>query len=236
VNGLFVTGTDTGVGKTVVAAGIVCSLRARGRSVGVAKPIQSGALTLDPDGDAMLLKRWTKVAESPGELAPFCFAAPLAPSVAAELEDRRIDRAELLEYVNAVAARYEAIVVEGAGGLLVPLGDDWTIADLVRDLALPLLVVARAGLGTVNHAALTVHAARGLGLEPVGVVLNGPVDDTTPENARLIERIADVPVLGHLPQLDGELTGERLARAVEDTIDVDALEGVAIRQREVAHV
>jgi dethiobiotin synthetase len=236
VNGLFVTGTDTGVGKTVVAAGIVCALRARGRSVGVAKPVQSGALTLDPGGDAMLLKRWTKVAESPGELAPFCFAAPLAPSVAAELEDRRIDRAELLEYVNAIAARYEAIVVEGAGGLLVPLGDDWTIADLVRDLALPLLVVARAGLGTVNHAALTVRAARGLGLEPVGVVLNGPVDDTTPENARLIERIADVPVLGHLPQLDGELTGERLARAVEDTIDVDALEGVAIRQREVAHV
>ena len=236
MNGLFVTGTDTGVGKTVVAAGIVCALRARGRSVGVAKPVQSGALTLDPGGDAMLLKRWTKVAESPGELAPFCFAAPLAPSVAAELEDRPIDRAELLEYVNAVAARYDAIVVEGAGGLLVPLGDNWTIADLVRDLALPLLVVARAGLGTVNHTALTVRAARGLGLEPVGVVLNGPVDDSTPENARLIERIADVSVLGHLPQLDGELTGERLARAVEDTIDVDALEGVAIRQREVAHV
>jgi len=236
VNGLFVTGTDTGVGKTVVAAGIVCALRARGRSVGVAKPVQSGALTFDPDGDAMLLKRWTKVAESPGELAPFCFAAALAPSVAAELEDRRIDRAELLEYVNAVAARYEAIVVEGAGGLLVPLGDDWTIADLVRDLALPLLLVARAGLGTVNHTALTARAARGLGLEPVGVVLNGPVDDSTPANTRLIERIADVPVLGHLPQLDGELTGERLARAVEDTIDVDVLEGVAIRQREVAHV
>jgi dethiobiotin synthetase len=236
VNGLFVTGTDTGVGKTVVTAGIVCALRARGRGVGVAKPVQSGALTLDPDGDAMLLKRWTRVAESPGEITPFSFAAPLAPSVAAELEHRRIDREELLAYVRAVAARYEAIVVEGAGGLLVPLGDDWTIADLARDLGLPLLVVASAGLGTVNHSALTVRVARELGLEPVGVVLDGPADDSTPANARLIERTAGVPVLGHLPQLDGELTGERLARAVEDTIDVDVLEGVALRQREVAHV
>ena len=83
MNGLFVTGTDTGVGKTVVTAGIVCALRARGHSVGVAKSVQSGALTLDPEGDAMMLKRWTKVAESPGEIAPFSFAAPLAPSVEA---------------------------------------------------------------------------------------------------------------------------------------------------------
>ena len=236
MNGLFVTGTDTGVGKTVVTAGIVCALRARGHSVGVAKPIQSGALTLDPEGDAMLLKRWTRVRESPGEITPFAFAAPLAPSIAAELENRTIDRDEVLSDVRVLASRYESVVVEGAGGLLVPLGEDWTIADLARDLALPLLVVARAGLGTVNHSALTVRVARELGLEAAGVVLNGPADESTRENARMIERLAGVPVLGHTPHLDGELTGERLARLVEDTIDVDALEGVAIRQREVAHV
>jgi dethiobiotin synthetase len=126
--------------------------------------------------------------------------------------------------------------MEGAGGLLVPLAEDWTIADLARDLALPVLVVARAGLGTVNHSALTVRVARESGLEPVGVVLNGRADASTETNARLIERIADVPVLGHVPQLDGELTGERLGRLVEDTIDVDVLAGVAISQREVAHV
>jgi dethiobiotin synthetase len=236
VNGLFVTGTDTGVGKTVVTAGIVCALRARGHAVGVAKPVQSGALTLDPEGDAMLLKRWTRVAESPGEIAPFSFAAPLAPSVAAELEGRAVDRAYVLAHVRAVAERYEAVVVEGAGGLLVPLGEDWTIADLARDLALPVLVVARAGLGTVNHSALTVRVARDAGLDPIGVILNGPTDDSTGANARLIERVADVPVLGHMPQLDGELTGERLGRLVEDTIDVDVLAGVAIREKEVAHV
>jgi dethiobiotin synthetase len=236
VNGLLVTGTDTGVGKTVVTAGVVCALRARGHAVGVVKPVQSGALALDPEGDAMLLKRWTRVAESPGEIAPFSFAAAFAPSVAAELEGRAVDRAYLLAHLRAVAERYEAIVVEGAGGLLVPVGEDWTIADLARDLALPVIVVARAGLGTVNHSALTVRVARDAGLEPVGVVLNGPADDSTATNARLIERIAEIPVLGHVPQLDGELTGERLGRLVEANIDVDVLEGVAIRQREVAHV
>ena len=79
MNGLFITGTDTGVGKTVLTAGIACALRARGHSVGVAKPVQSGALAADPYGDAQLLKRWTRVAESPGEIAPFSFSAPLAP-------------------------------------------------------------------------------------------------------------------------------------------------------------
>ena len=236
MNGLFVTGTDTGVGKTVLTGGIACALRARGHAVGVAKPVQSGALAGDPYGDAQLLKRWTRVGESPGELAPFSFSAPLAPSIAAELEGRVVDRDEAVAHVRAIASRYDAVLVEGAGGLLVPLGQDWTVADLALDLALPVLVVARAGLGTVNHSALTVRVARQLGLEPIGVILNGPADDSTPANARLIERLAGVPVLGHTPPLDGELTGERLGRLVEDNVDVDALAGVAIRSREVAHV
>jgi len=236
VNGLFVTGTDTGVGKTVLTAGIVCALRARGHAVGVVKPVQSGALAADPDGDAMLLKRWTGVADAAEEIAPFAFAAPLAPLVAAELEGRSIDRAEAVAAVRSVAGRYESVLVEGAGGLLVPLAEDWTIADLAVELALPVLVVARAGLGTVNHSALTVRALRELGLEPVGVVLNGTADRSSATNAALIERLAAVPVLGHTPLLGGELTGERLRRLVEDNVDVDALAGVAIRPREVAHV
>jgi dethiobiotin synthetase len=236
VNGLFVTGTDTGVGKTVLTGGIACALRGRGHSVGVAKPVQSGALAGEPDGDAMLLKRWTGVAEQPDEIAPFSFAAPLAPVVAAELEGRTIDRDELVAGVSAIASRYDSVLVEGAGGLLVPLGEDWTIADLAADLALPVLVVARAGLGTVNHTALTVGAVRRLGLEPVGVILNGPADESSRTNPRLIAQVAQVPVLGHTPQLDGRLTAERLRRLVEDNVDVDALVGVAIRPREVVHV
>jgi dethiobiotin synthetase len=236
VNGLFVAGTDTGVGKTAVTAGVVLALRGRGYSVGVVKPIQSGALAADPDGDAMLLKCWTGVAESASELAPYSFAAPLAPLVAAEVEGREVHLAEVVESVHAVADRYESVIVEGAGGLLVPVGADWTVADLACALGLPVLVVARAGLGTVNHSALTVLALRGLGLEPIGVVLNGAEDDSSQRNAELIERLADVPVLGRTPWLEGELTGERLRELIEENVDVGALAGAAIHPKEVARV
>ena len=236
MNGLFVTGTDTAVGKTVLTAGIAAALRARGHSVGVAKPIQSGALATDPDGDAMLLKRWTGVAESASEIAPYSFAAPLAPLVAAELEGREVHLAKVVEAVQAVADRYESVIVEGAGGLLVPVGADWTVADLACALGLPVLVVARAALGTVNHSALTVLAVRGLGLEPIGVVLNGAEDDSSQRNAELIERLADVPVLGWTPWLEGELTGERIRQLIEENVDVGALAGAAIHPKEVARV
>jgi dethiobiotin synthetase len=227
-----VTGTDTGVGKTVVTAGIVAALRARGHDVGVAKPLQSGALADDPSGDAMLLRQWTRVPETAAEIAPYSFAAALAPSVAAELEERTVTLSDALGAVQAIAEQHDAVVVEGAGGLIVPLGPGWTVADFAVALALPVLVVARAGLGTVNHSALTVQALRSLGLDPVGVVLNGPADESSRRNAQLIEELADVRVLGHTPVLAGELDVRAL---VEDNIDLDAVTG-AINPKEVARV
>jgi dethiobiotin synthetase len=229
MRGLFVTGTDTGVGKTVITAGLVRALRARGHAVGVAKPVQSGALAADVEGDAMLLKTWTGVTDPIEEIAPFCFSAPLAPVVAAALEGRTLALAEVAERVRALAAGYEeGLIVEGAGGLLVPVGEDWTIGDLARELDLPLLVVARAGLGTVNHTVLSVVAARQLGLETVGVVLNGSGDDSSRTNGRLIERLAAVPVLGRTPELAGEPTAERLQRLVEENVDLDTLARLAV--------
>ena len=223
MNGLFVTGTDTGVGKTVVTAALALALHARGVDAGVVKPVQSGALADDPEGDAALLKRWTGVPESVDEIAPYCFAAPLAPLIAAELEGCAVSLADAAAAVEAVAARHEAVLVEGAGGLLVPAGPGWTIGDLAAELGLPLLVVARAGLGTVNHTALTVLAARQLGLRVAGVVLNGPADDSSRENARMIEELAEVQMLGHTPALDGELTTERLLLLAEENLDVHAI-------------
>jgi dethiobiotin synthetase len=234
VNGLFVTGTDTGVGKTVLTAGLTLALRARGLDAGVAKPVQSGALAGDPEGDAALLKRWTGVPESVDEIASFCFAAPLAPLVAAELEGRVVSLADAARAVGDVAARHETVLVEGAGGLLVPAGPGWTIGDLAAELDLPLLVVARAGLGTVNHTALTVLAARQLGVEVVGVVLNGAADESSRENGRLIEDLVDAPVLGRTPALEGELTPEGLRLLAEEHIDVDTLIRAATHETEVS--
>jgi dethiobiotin synthetase len=236
VTGLFVTGTDTGVGKTVVTAGIVAALRVRGLDVGVAKPLQSGAVAEDPAGDAALLRRWTGVADTASEIAPHSFAAPLAPLVAAELEGRTVTLADAVDAVRAIADRHNAVVVEGAGGLMVPLGLGWTVADLAGELALPVLVVARAGLGTVNHSVLTVRTARSLGLDVVGVVLNGGVDESSARNASMIEELANVSVLGQTPLLEDELTGGRLRELIEQNIDVDTLVGAAIHPKEVARV
>jgi dethiobiotin synthetase len=202
VRGLFVTGTDTGVGKTVVTAAIALALKARGVDVRVVKPVQTG------DGDADTLRRLAELEDSPEQIAPFSFAAPLAPLVAARLEGLELD---LDAVASAVRRRSrELTLVEGVGGLLCPMGPDWTIADLAARLALPLLVVARAGLGTVNHTLLTVEEARRRGLEVAGVVLNGPVDESTAANTELIESFGGGPVLAKVPWLDGEITSDRL--------------------------
>jgi dethiobiotin synthetase len=224
VRGVFVTGTDTGVGKTVVTAALCLALRRRGLDAGVVKPVQSGNRAADPDGDAMLLKRWVGLSEEPEEIAPYSFAQPLAPLVAARLEGRPLDLEEVGARMRALARRHELCLVEGAGGLVVPMGPGWTVADLAAALALPLLVVARAGLGTVNHTLLTVREARRYGLEVVGVVMNesapiAPEDDPSlATNAELIESLGGVPVLARVPWLGEEIGRERLAR-----LDLDRL-------------
>jgi dethiobiotin synthetase len=224
MNGLFVTGTDTGVGKTVVTAGLALALRARGFSVGVAKPIQSGHLADDPAGDAMQLKTLAGLAEEAAEIVGYAFAEPLAPLVAARLAGEPIEPASLVEHVRHVAAGRDVVLVEGAGGLLVPIAEGWTIADLARALGLPLLVVARPGLGTVNHTLLTLRAAAELGLSAAGVVLNGKADDASvPTNAELIESFAGIPVLGRLPWHEGELTSASLLALIERHLDLDRL-------------
>lgn len=208
--GLFVTATDTGIGKTVVTAALALALAARGRHPSVMKPVQTGNLADDPAGDAMILERLAGVPVA----NVYAFRQPVAPLVAARAAGRAIELAPILERARALAS---PLLVEGAGGLLVPVGEGWTIADLACALDFPLVVVARAGLGTVNHTALTVRVARGEGLEVAGVVLNEhgcPPDPSWDTNAALIEELASVPVLGRLRSLP-ELTRDALRAAAE---------------------
>jgi dethiobiotin synthetase len=177
--GLFITGTDTGVGKTYVAALIARSLAAAGRRVGVYKPAASGCRR-EGGGwvseDALAL--W-EAAGRPGELdrvCPQCFAAPLAPHLAAEAEGKRLDPARLRDGLDYWRERSEILLVEGAGGLMSPLGEEEYVADLAHDFGFPLVIVTRNVLGTINATLQTLITAAVFreGLAVAGVVLNHP--------------------------------------------------------------
>ncbi len=222
MRGLFVTGTDTGVGKTEVATALVAGGRARGLDVGAMKPAQSGVEDGLPT-DADRLREAAGGTDPAGLVCPYSLRAPLAPAVAARLEGVEISFAHVLACAAELARRHAALVVEGAGGLLVPLTASETYADLAVALGMPVIVVARAGLGTVNHTALTCEALRGRGLAVAGVVLNratAEADPSEPHNAAEIERLAGARVLVSLPhepdaRLRGRLLADRLAVAVQ---------------------
>jgi dethiobiotin synthetase len=169
--GLFVTGTGTEVGKSVAAAVIARAGHARGERVAVFKPAVSG---LDEGGEAdhELLRRASGSGQSDDEIAPYRYGPPVSPHLAAELAGAAIEPAALRAAAAAAAASADLLVCEGVGGLLVPLTAGYLVRDLALDLGYPLVVVAPAGLGTINHTLLTVEAARAAGLEVAAVVLN----------------------------------------------------------------
>ena len=198
--GLFITGTDTGVGKTFVARGMVSALRARGRRVGVMKPVETGCgggMTRRAT-DALALRSAAGSKVSLDHICPYRLDAPLAPDVAARLENVRIDPQVILAAFRVIDADHDLTLVEGAGGLLVPIVERYSMADLARDLELPLLVVVDSKLGAINHTLLTLEAAAARGLAVRGYVLNhaAAADEAAATNASMLERCTDVPCLG----------------------------------------
>lgn len=201
MRGLFVTATDTGVGKTEVACALLAGARAGGLDAVGMKPAQSGLVAGEPS-DAERLRAAADGVEPLDAICPYTFAPPLAPAVAARLEGRAVSLDRILEAARALAARHAALLVEGAGGLLVPLTERETYAELAVALALPVLVVARAGLGTVNHTALTVEALRRRGLAVAGIVLNrtsAADDPSVPHNAGEIAHLTGITPAAVLP-------------------------------------
>jgi dethiobiotin synthetase len=191
----FITGTDTGVGKTVAAATLCIAEREVGRTVLYAKPVQTG-LEREEAGDAAFVAAAAKVPV----VECLRFPDPLAPAVAAERVGAAIDVAGLLADLTKAADGFDRVVVEGAGGLLVPLWDDVTMADLAGALGAGLVVVTRPTLGTLNHTALTLEAARSRGLPVDGLVISGwPADPDVTEQTNLERLSAMAPVLGLLP-------------------------------------
>ena len=209
--GIFITGTDTGVGKTHVTALILSELRRRGVRAAAFKPIACGAGgRRDAEIYAAIMNR-----EQPLDtINPVYLRHPLAPSVAAKLERKRIDLSPILRAYRQLMAEYAVVLVEGAGGLLVPIRDNYFVADLARRLELPLLVVARLGLGTINHSLLTVRQARSMGLNVCGIVLNDTVGGrrglAAKTNIQTVPRLCATPLLGVVPHGKNGLQAARL--------------------------
>ncbi len=203
MRGLFVTGTGTEVGKTVVAAVVARTLAGAGRRVAVFKPAVTG-LEAETEPDHALLRRAAGSAQSDQEIAPYRFQPPVSPHLGAELAGREIDPGLLRAGARGACEGADVLVVEGVGGLLVPLTLGYSVRDFARDLGLPLVVAAAPGLGTINHTLLTIEAAATAGIEVRLVVLTPwPADPSAVErsNRETIERLSDKPV-ATLPQLD----------------------------------
>ena len=203
MRGLFITGTDTGVGKTYVTAALARALARQGLKVGAYKPVATGVAT-DADGrpywaDVETLAAALADRQDDERICPQRFRAPAAPPVAAGLEGARVDAQLLRAGANWWRGRVDILLVEGVGGLLCPLTHDETIADLAGDLGFPLLIVSRQALGTINHTLLTIEVARSRGLRMAGVVLNevqpAASDASAGTNADEIESRGQVPVL-----------------------------------------
>ena len=213
MRGIFVTATDTEVGKTVLAAAICAALAARGERVAAFKPVVTG-VDEEPDvwpRDHELLARVATVRQLPQDVAPLEFGPPVSPHLAAEMAGRPIEPHELAAAAQRAGESADALVAEGVGGLLVPLTPGYLVRDLAVELNLPVVIAARTGLGTINHTLLTIEAARAVGLDVAAVVMTpwpGEPDEMVRSNRDTIERFGAVSVVGLPPT-----TPETLAEA-----------------------
>lgn len=225
--GFFITGTDTGVGKTVIAGALILFIKSLGLTVCGMKPIETGCMksenreqraesevkdTLLIAADGIFLQGISDVDEPINSVVPICLKNPLAPFPAAEIEGIPVDIEKIKKAYTKLSEKYDAVVVEGIGGLLVPIKQDYFVLDLARDLGLPMIVVSRPSLGTINHTLLTINYAIKEGLNVAGIIINysQPPEKTLAEktNPEVIRQISPVPILGVFPYLEDTESNE----------------------------
>ena len=204
--GVFITGTDTGVGKTYVSAGIASTLKCRGVDVGVMKPAETGCKMRDGllmPRDALRLMKAARVNDPLSLVNPYKFRQPIAPAVAGELEGKTIDPARIITAFQTLSKRHDFMIVEGAGGIMVPLSGKYAYLDLAKKMGLPVLIVARPGLGTINHTMLTIAALKGRNIDIAGIVINYALEQKTglaeKTSPAAIEKMSNVRIMGIIP-------------------------------------
>lgn len=197
--GVFITSTDTGVGKTIVCSIIARGLITRGIDVGIMKPVQTGT-----KADTGFLIKTTGVKDPDFLINPYFAKKTLAPVVAFKLERKDIDIGRIKEAFKKLSSRHQFMIVEGIGGILVPIKNNYSVLDLIVDLDLPIIIVSRPGLGTINHTLLTIKAARDYGIEIIGVIINNIIKKGICErtNPSIISRLGNVSILGEISHLD----------------------------------
>ena len=216
----FVTGTDTGVGKTLVSCALLHAFAARGRSVVGMKPVAAGCDD-DMHEDVRQLRAASNMLAGLGQINPYSFVRPVAPHLAARFAGVRISLDRILEAYSELSAQADVVIVEGAGGFRVPLNDDEDSADMVRQMNLPVVLVVGMRLGCLNHALLTVESIAARGLTLAGWVAN-VVDlgmAMLDENVAALEQRIAAPLLGIVPH-----QAQPDARAVAVLLDTDLLE------------
>ncbi|MDK2799228.1 MAG: dethiobiotin synthetase [Clostridiales bacterium] len=206
--GIFIVGTDTDVGKTVVSGGLMYLLLTQGYNACYFKPVLSGASIekgqLIP-GDTRFVKWISGLEEETHHITPYSFQTPVSPHLAARIENRSIDINAIQEKFEYLKSQYDYIVAEGSGGFAVPLNDKgYMLYHLIQALNIGIIVVARAGLGTINHTILTVMAAQNMKIPVKGIMINGydasALCDN--DNIKTIKRVTGLPVLGVIPKLE----------------------------------
>ena len=223
MKGLFITGTDTGVGKTFVAAAIALALKQKGIDVGVMKPFQSG-----DDDDAAILTKAAGVDDEMSLIVPYRFKEPVAPALAAHLQSVEINIEKIVESYSILSSRHDVIIVEGAGGIMVPIIDsgssNYLVSDLIAKLNLPTIIVAKASLGTINHTCLTIEHAKSKNIDVAGVIINGYPDKPSlaeTHNPKMIESLSSKPIISLMPYFD--LEEELFLEKTINAIDIDQI-------------
>ena len=232
--GIFITATDTGVGKTVIAAGLAMVLKAKGMKVGVMKPIATGCSGDNPKRlismDAVYLFEAAEN-EYARLTSPVRFRNPIAPSVASVYEQKEIDLDYVRRAYEELQKHYDFVIIEGIGGILVPIKKKYLVANMIREMGLPIVIVSHASLGAINHTLLTVDAALMRGFVIRGIIFNrAPIVNYSlaeMTNPRVIHDLTGLPILGSLPELES-VDVERcefgnLKEMFEDRINVNEI-------------